>query len=908
MLSNGVGRIVDTNKIIRKSSTPIGGVRTIALTAVGSGMIALMPLAVGAQTRGAEILQQANKAEIAQVAEEGVTLSNDMLSFDISAQPLAMALVNFSRVSGIDVAVDGTLPDGTQSVAVQGNMTAGAALDRMLSQSGLIWNAVNPTTISIIDPVREDAGNASIITVPVTVTATERALGPNGVPDKVYETPGSVAVITQESMRKSPVREAREIFNNVAGVDISNDARDPGLTVNVRGQQEMGRVNVNIDGARQNYNQMTHGTSSRVYLDPALLAEVEIEKSNLNQNGGAGSSAGIVTMRTLNTQDILDDGEKWGGKVNVSHGTNDYEFAGDAAGGVRLAPRFDISAAVSRKVIGDYSPGKRNPALFTDGNGNYHDVHSSRPEYTFLRQTSGLVKANVHLTDDQELNLGYVGSKSNYTKTNDVTNTRPDLNETKTHTLTAKHNWNPSTDLVDLDTHVYWTRTESNQYRPTRFNTSGSVSQNPYDTDYTLDTTGLDLANSSKFELYSVGDGLSKVSFDYGTEFFHDRAKTTSEVEDLGGSGSAYQAEGTTPSGERDVYGGHVTATYGWNDVVQISGGFRYDRYELTGDSYWCEALPGGFTSQQCGSGNDVPLDVDLSEDRVSPSFGASVTPFPGLQFFANYRENLRAPTVMEAMFKGMHIGDQPVTYFSNANLKAEEVETKEVGVNFMFDNVIKQGDGFRAKLSYYRSTIDNYTTVGFVPLPSLPSVNWPSVGAGMVNLSDPVYMTGTELEAFYDAGEYYFGGTLTTSDIDLIGNYNQFILDTTYSTAAQNAATYGTVGGLFGIYAPPKRKYTLDGGFRLFDQDLVLGMRATFVYPEENYGSQVGSVSLSTVGGEYYKYRVFDFYSSYDINDAVKLRFAVNNLFDEGYVQGSGGTYAPAPGRTAIISLSGNF
>lgn len=103
--------------------------------------------------------------------------------------------------------------------------------------------------------------------------------------------------------------------------------------------------------------------------------------------------------------------------------------------------------------------------------------------------------------------------------------------------------------MVDLDTHVYWTRTESNQYRPTRFNTSGSVSQNPYDTDYTLDTTGLDLANSSKFELYSVGDGLSKVSFDYGTEFFHDRAKTTSEVEDLGGSGSAYQAEGTTPSG-----------------------------------------------------------------------------------------------------------------------------------------------------------------------------------------------------------------------------------------------------------------------------------------------------------------------------------------------------------------------
>ena len=292
MLSDGVGRIVGTYKVTLNSRTSLGDVRTIAFSALGSSMIALMPLAVGAQPL---MPQQVSKTEIAQAATGAATLSNDVYSFDIAAQPLATALVYFSRASGVDVAVDGTLPDGVQSVAVQGDMTAGAALDRMLSQSGLIWNAINPTAISVIDPSQLDAENASITTAPVTVTAAKRAQGPNGVPDEVYETSGSVAVITQESMRKSPVREAREIFNNVAGVDISNDARDPGLTVNVRGQQEMGRVNVNIDGARQNYNQLTHGTTSRVYIDPALLAEVDIEKSNLTQNGGAGASAGIVT-------------------------------------------------------------------------------------------------------------------------------------------------------------------------------------------------------------------------------------------------------------------------------------------------------------------------------------------------------------------------------------------------------------------------------------------------------------------------------------------------------------------------------------------------------------------------------------------------------------------------------------
>lgn len=284
----------------------------------------------------------------------------------------------------------------------------------------------------------------------------------------------------------------------------------------------------------------------------------------------------------------------------------------------------------------------------------------------------------------------------------------------------------------------------------------------------------------------------------------------------------------------------------------------------------------------------------------------------------------MRAPTIMESMIKGDHIGDNAgLPFYSNANLKPEESETKEVGVNFSFDNVLRQGDGFRAKVAYYRTAIDNYITLANVPQPTPKRTNLgvitnTSVEAeAIVNLTDPVYINGTEAELSYDAGEFYLGGTISISDTDLSGNHNPYVLDTAYDPFAavnytQLGATYlsysdvnyGTADRLFGIYAIPKRKYTVDGGFRLFDQDLVLGMRASFVYPQDNFGSS----NSSSIVSKYFKYRVFDFYSSYEINENLTLRLAVNNMLDEAYVQGTGGTFAPAPGRTAILTFSGNF
>lgn len=913
MLSDGVGRIVGTNKVTLKSRTSLGDVRTIAFSALGSSMIALMPLAVAAQARDAEMLQQVSKTEIAQAATGAVTLSNDVYSFDIAGQSLATALVHFSRISGVDVILDGLLPENAISPALVGDMTSAAALDQLLSGSGLSWNAVNDRTVSISNPVSSTSEVGTGVTVPVTVTASNRNIGATGSPDWVYETPGSVSVITAENMRKIPGRDTADIFSQVTGVDVAGNRQQPGLSVNVRGQQDQGRVNMNIDGARQNFNQSGHGVVNRMYVDTALLADVTVEKSDLSGVGGAGTSGGIVSMRTLNTEDILDADEDVGGKVNLARGNNEYDFAGDVSVAARISPKFDIAAAFSRKLIGEYKGGENNPGLYVTrsltGPGSLVEAGGEEQRYTDQRQSSGLLKANIALSDDQELNFGYVGFTTNFGKATGEDLQYNDLNEATSHTVTAKHSWNPDNDLIDLKTGLWWTQTENKQFRPARYTSTGAVSTDAFNTQYKIDTYGVDVANTSYFYLDDVIDRDGTFSFDYGIETFRDKTKTSSETLGLGGAGEGFELEGSTPNGQRDVQGVFLDGTFDWGGLIQLTGGLRYDRFQLDGDSYWCEQYN---PSNLCEDGG-TPLDIDLSGHKVSPSVTLGLSPIEGFQFFGSYRRAYRPPTIMEGMIKGRHVAGVPIPFYANPDLEPEESFTTEFGVNLKFDNVLVKNDGFRAKLSHYRTKIENYIVSASVAQPTPqpfgpPILGWTQAAQAQsfVNLLDPVYMSGNELEIAYDAEEFYLSGTMAFSDTDLTGNYDPIIFPLVAVPSSPSAsglpAHWGKAGGLTTVYTLPKRKYTLDGGFRLLDQSLTLGGRATFVYPEDNIAGNLGDDAQSIL-----RYRTYDLYGSYEFNDNVKLGFAVNNLTDEAYVEALGGLVL-APGRTAIMTLSGNF
>src|SRR5690606_9405426 len=142
-----------------------------------------------------------------------------------------------------------------------------------------------------------------------------------------YRTPGSMTIISRDQIDRMPPRNTSDVLAAVPGVHTSQSRQDPGVSVNIRGLQDFGRVNVMIDGTRQNYQQSGHGSNGQVYVDPELLAGVDISKGPSSGAGGAAVIGGMVNFRTLDVDDLLEPEQRSGGRVNATTGDNAYHFS-----------------------------------------------------------------------------------------------------------------------------------------------------------------------------------------------------------------------------------------------------------------------------------------------------------------------------------------------------------------------------------------------------------------------------------------------------------------------------------------------------------------------------------------------------------------------------------------------------
>lgn len=72
------------------------------------------------------------------------------VAFSIPAQPLAQALTQFGRQSGLQVAVDSAAVAGKSSAAVSGTMSAQSALQQLLSGTGVTYRFTSPNAVSVV--------------------------------------------------------------------------------------------------------------------------------------------------------------------------------------------------------------------------------------------------------------------------------------------------------------------------------------------------------------------------------------------------------------------------------------------------------------------------------------------------------------------------------------------------------------------------------------------------------------------------------------------------------------------------------------------------------------------------------------------------------------------------------------
>ena len=62
------------------------------------------------------------------------------------------------------------------------------------------------------------------------------------------------------------------------GVTTAETARDSAVAINIRGLQDFGRVNVLIEGARQNFQRSGHNANGVFYIEPEMLKGVDITR------------------------------------------------------------------------------------------------------------------------------------------------------------------------------------------------------------------------------------------------------------------------------------------------------------------------------------------------------------------------------------------------------------------------------------------------------------------------------------------------------------------------------------------------------------------------------------------------------------------------------------------------------
>ena len=126
-----------------------------------------------------------------------------------------------------------------------------------------------------------------------------------------------VSSVRQEQIDQLQPQRASDMFFGLPSVWFRERADTPETSINIRGLQDFGRVAVVVDGARQNFQRSGHNANGQFFLDPELVAEVDVARGPVTNIYGSGAIGGVVSFRTKDAQDVLRPGERIGALLNA---------------------------------------------------------------------------------------------------------------------------------------------------------------------------------------------------------------------------------------------------------------------------------------------------------------------------------------------------------------------------------------------------------------------------------------------------------------------------------------------------------------------------------------------------------------------------------------------------------------
>jgi len=781
------------------------------------------------------------------------------VDFDIPATSLSSALVYFGQQAQIRLSADSSLLSSYETRALKGRFDPMQALDRLLLDTDLAAEKMPDGTVLIkkTTPSKptEKSSTGTHEMEPIFVYASEA------------DTVGKI-ILSGDDIQKKYAGDLNSALRSQSGVFTRAPVDQPGLTVNVRGMQGGGRVNVMIDGVPQNFRNVSgHGgtTDPLVYVDPNFVQSVDIKKGQARGADGMGTLSGAVNFRTITASDILLPGRSIGAQLQSEFSGNGTEqsYLASVAGRVSIGETgfADAMAALSYKYVDRYQ----------DGNGT--DVPVDSTIDAVREPKSGLFKFNFSPNETHSLETSasfYNNEFLAFTTFSGGTSGYKWLLEKKS--ANAIYTLTPDNDWINARLKVHLGET----YLEFPDNGAGSFSGR----EGTNLAYGFDLTNINDFKpLENV-----KVTLEYGAALQADIYEGNAQ-------------RGGNPDGELIKTGLFIDSNVEW-DKFEVNAGVRYDHWDVEGVRSF--TAPG---SGSCPPGGDPCSDVEFQKSGgdVNPSIGLSYRPVDGVRLFTRFALSSRAPTTSE-MFSSSHdfsgLGT-PAT--NNPELEPEKMRGLDVGFDVKQSNLLSKGDNFSLGVNYFYNEIDNYIGVGVNPtmtgqeyMQAVADAVNTSNFARLAELQNPVFVRQfrNEAQQYQNADE-----TVTMQGIELNAGYDigRFYINTTASYS-ETDQPFGDVSVGFGndIGTQPRIQGVIDIGTRWLDKRLVIGGRMT--YTGKSTQARLSEYDLAgappnlTVyvkdGGDIDvpAYTLFDLYASFNYSENLEIFGTVENVFDKFY------------------------
>ena len=212
-------------------------------------------------------------------------------SFSMAAKPLPQALSDFSRVTGISVIYTDEAPYGLNAPAINGQMSAEQALQRLLSGSGFTFRRTDDHTLALEPQPTEGALNLGATTItsvmdqstsyqPPPTSSIMRSSAP------IQEIPQTINVVAAQVIRDQAPRNLDDALANVSGITQGNTLGSTQDSVMTRGFGDNRNGSIMRDGMP-----LVQGRGMNATVD-----RVEVLKGPASLLYGIQDPGGVVNM------------------------------------------------------------------------------------------------------------------------------------------------------------------------------------------------------------------------------------------------------------------------------------------------------------------------------------------------------------------------------------------------------------------------------------------------------------------------------------------------------------------------------------------------------------------------------------------------------------------------------------